>query len=63
MVRFGRHLLDFSEPKKRSALLHRCNAGMGIFVLDLMEVNQTVITSGEEDGLAMGRKLSIDKRL
>jgi hypothetical protein len=28
-----------------------------------MEVNQPVITSGEEDGLAMGRKLSIDKRL
>ena len=36
---------------------------MGIFVLDLMEVNQPVITSGDEDGLAMGRKLSIDKRL
>ena len=36
---------------------------MGIFVLDLIEVNKTVITSGEEDGLAMGRKLSIDKRL
>jgi hypothetical protein len=63
MVRFGRHLPDFSQPKKRSALLHRRNAGMGIFVLDLMEVNQPVITSGEEDGLAVGRKLSIGKRL
>jgi hypothetical protein len=37
--------------KNRSALLHKCNAGTGIFVLDLMEINQTLTTSREEDGL------------
>jgi hypothetical protein len=63
MVRFGRHLLDFSQPKKKIRTPAQVQCRDGIFVLDLMEVNQPVITSGEEDGLAMGRKLSIDKRL